>query len=164
MELTVIISLIAVFISLFSSLFAWRSWHETYRPIVTARIETRISGNTATLFDIVVSNVGNRPATDIKLITDQKLLDDALEDDALESMKVEIKACFSDEGTIPLLQSGNRVSNGFGVAGVKEKSLKYGTKIPITIEYKDLNRRRFKSKQTLIFRDTTYFAGSGWAK
>lgn len=164
MDLPVIISLIAVLVSLLSYLFARRSWHETYRPIVTARIETHASGNMATLFNIVVYNVGNRPATDIRLIDDQKVLDDALEVDASESMKVEIKACFSDEGTIPLLHPGNSVSNGFGVAGVKEKSLRYGTKIPITIEYKDLNRRKIKSKQTLIFRDTTHFAGSGWAK
>ncbi|GAB6910141.1 conserved hypothetical protein [Desulfosarcina cetonica] len=164
MEPTVLISLIAVLVSLLSYIFARRSWRETYRPIVTARIETHASGNMATLFDIVVYNVGNRPATDIRLTTNQNMLEDAFDGNASEKLKSEIKACFSNEGTIPLLHPGNVATNGFGMAGVKEKGLKYGSKIPIVIKYSDLNRQKIKSKQTLIFRDTTYFAGSGWAK
>jgi hypothetical protein len=164
METSIAISLIAVLVSLISYLFARRSWYETYRPIVTARIETHASGNMATVFDIVVYNTGNRPATDIRLRAEEKFLEKAFEENAAETMKSEIRACFSDEGTIPLLHSGSSTSNGFGVVGNDESTLKYGLRIPIIIEYKDLNRRKLKSKQTLLFRDSTFFAGSGWAK
>lgn len=164
MELSMAIALIAVFVSLLSYMFTKHSWHETYRPIVTARIETHASGNIATVFDIVVYNIGNRPATDIRLYADQKVLEKAFEENTSETMKSEIKACFSSEGIIPLLHPGNSTSNGFGIAGNDESTLKYGSRIPITIEYKDLNRWKIKTKQTLLFRDSTFFAGSGWER
>ena len=164
METSIVISFIAVLVSLLSYLFAKRSWYETYRPTVTAKIETNTSGNLATAFNIVVYNTGNRPATDIRLRADEKVLEKAFEENVSEAMKSEITACFSDKGTIPLLHSGNSTLNGFGIASRNESTLKYGSQIPITVEYKDLNRRKFKSKQTLIFRDSTFFAGSGWAR
>ena len=160
--MSVAIALIAVLVSSLSYMFTKRSWYETYRPIVTARIETHVSGNVATVFNIVVYNIGNRPATDISLHADQKVLEKVFEDNASDTMKNEIKACFSTKGIIPLLHPGNSVSNGFGLAGNREATLKYGSRIPITIKYKDLNRKNIKTKQTLLFRDTTYFAGSGW--
>ena len=162
MEPSILIALIAVLVSLLSYMFTKRSWYETYRPIVTARIETHASGNMATVFDIVVYNIGNRPATDISLHLNKEVLEKAFENNTSETMKNEIKACFSTEGIIPLLHPGNSISNGFGVAGNNESTLKYGSRIPITIKYKDLNRRKIKTKQTLLFRDSTFFAGSGW--
>ena len=164
METSIAISLIAVLVSLLSYLFVKRSWYETYRPIVTARIETDTSGNLATAFNLVVYNTGNRPATDIRLHTDERVLEKAFEENISEALKSGIRDCFSDSGTIPLLHSGNSTLNGFGVAGKDESTLKYGSQIPITIEYKDLNRRKLKSKQTLLFKDSTFFAGSGWTR
>lgn len=164
METSVAIALIAVLVSILSYMFTKRSWYETYRPIVTARIETHASGNMATIFDIVVYNIGNRPATDISLCANQKVLEKAFEENTSDVMKNEIKACFSTEVIIPLLHPGNSVSNGFGLASNNESTLKYGSRIPITIKYKDLNRRKIKTKQTLLFRDTTFFAGSGWER
>ena len=72
---SVAISFIAVLVSLLAYMFTRRSWYETYRPIVTARIETHDSGNVATAFNIVVYNTGNRPATYIRLHTNQKQLE-----------------------------------------------------------------------------------------
>ena len=162
MEPSIAIALIAVLVSLLSYMFTKRSWYETYRPIVTARIETHASGNMATLFDIVVYNIGNRPATEISLHADQIILEESFDKNTSQALKDEIIACFSDEGIIPLLQPGNSTSNGFGMAGRNESTLNYGSRIPITIEYKDLNRRKMKTKQTLLFRDSTFFASSGW--
>lgn len=164
MEPSVAISFIAMFISLLSYLFTMRPWYETYRPIVTARIETHASGNMATASDIVVYNTGNRPATNISLRTDKKVLEKAFGENTSETLKMEILSCFSDEGIIPLLQPGNSILNGFGMTGKDESTLKYGSRIPITIEYKDLNGRKFKSNQTLLFKDPEFFAGSGWAR
>jgi hypothetical protein len=162
MEPNLLISLLAILVSILSYMFAKRSWYETYRPIVTARIETHHSGNSSALFKIVLYNVGNRPATDIRLKTKQEILDNAFEEGVSESMETEIRACFSDEGTIPLLHPGNMASNGFGMVGREENRSIYGSKIPVTIEYKDLNRKKIKTKQTLILKHTTFFAGSGW--
>jgi hypothetical protein len=156
METSVAIALIAVLVSLLSYMFTKRSWYETYRPIITARIETHASGNMATVFNIVVYNIGNRPATDISLHANKNILEKAFEENISDAMKNEINACFSTDGIIPLLHPGNSVLNGFGLAGSNESTLKYGTRIPIRIEYKNLNRWKIKTKQTLIFRDTTF--------
>lgn len=164
MEPSMAIALIAALVSLLSYMFTKRSWYETYRPIVTAQIETHASGNMATVFDIVVHNIGNRPATEISLHVDQEILEKAFDKNISKAMKDEIIACFSNEGIIPLLHPGNSTSNGFGMAGSNEATLNYGSRIPITIQYNDLNRRKMKTKQTLLFRDSTFFASSGWAK
>ena len=164
MELTVAFSFLAIIISILSYLFTKRSWYETYRPIVTARIETNDSGNVSAAFDIVVYNTGNRPAVNIRLRADKEVLEKAIEENGPEVLKKEIHACFSDEATIPLLQSGNSISNAFGMTGRNESTIKYGSRIPISIEYNDLNKRKYKTKQILIYRDTTFFAGTGWEK
>jgi len=162
MEISTSISLLAVCISFLAYLFSKKSWMETYRPIVTARIETYASGNDAAIFKIVVYNSGNRPAVNIRLITNTDMLEKLFLKSTEDIFKKEILACFSEVGLIPLLHSGGTTNNGFGISGKKESTLVYGASIPIVISYKDLNGRSYKTKQTLLFRDTTYFAGSGW--
>jgi hypothetical protein len=162
MQPSVAISTCSAIIAFSSLVFTIRSWRETYRPIVTAKIETNSSENVGTTFKIVVCNTGNRPAVDVQLRVQQKTIHNLLQESSSQPMRDEIIACFSDEGIIPLLHSESSVSNGFGMITKEELTMPYGTKIPITIEYKDSSKRKFRTKQIIIYKDSTWFAGSGW--
>jgi hypothetical protein len=63
-----LISIGALLISTGAFLLSRKSFFESNRPIVTAEIATHGAGNTATLFSLVIHNVGNRPACEIRLM------------------------------------------------------------------------------------------------
>jgi hypothetical protein len=163
--LPTVISAGALLVSLSASIFSRRSWLETNRPIVTAEITTHDAGSESILFNIVVHNVGNRPATEIRLAASSEIIQMLVEPTARDRYKDEVKRCFSEEGRIAVLHPGKSVKNGFGLTSTDKKKnvLIYGASAAIEIHYKDLNSRIYKSKLTLIVRDSAYFAGSGWA-
>ena len=117
-------------------------------------------------FNLVVHNVGNRPATDIRLSARPEAISEIVDSGARERYKDEIGRCFSDEGHIAVLHPGTSKKNGFGLASNRreENVLVYGASLPIVIEYEDLNARKYRSTMLLIVRDSAYFAGSGWAE
>lgn len=161
----VAVSVVAVGISLAAFLFTRRTWFETYRPIVTAEIRTHDGGNEAIAFNLAVHNVGNRPATGIRLHVSPSALESLVDPNARDRFKDEIERCFSEYGRISVLHPGETVKNGFGVSSNNQSQnvLNYGSTAAIDIEYKDLNRRKYRSRITLIVRDSAYFAGSGWS-
>lgn len=162
--LKTIITCSAFTLSVFAFIFTRRSWIEANRPIVTAEVVTHRAGNVGIAFSIIVHNTGNRPASNVRLYATKQTLDAAVSPRAPEAMKKEISAIFSQEGTIPILHQGKSVPNGFGNTNVDDtqSTLIYNSIIPITIEYKDLYSRTYETKQDLIIKDSTYFAGSGW--
>jgi hypothetical protein len=164
--LPVVISAGAFLVSFFAFSFTRRAWLETNRPIVTAEIATHDAGSEAIAFNLVVHNVGNRPATNIRLLASAEAIQSLVEPMARDRYRAEVERCFSQEGRIAVLHHGKSVKNGFGLTSSdKVKSaLKYGASAEIEILYSDLNTRRFKSKLLLIVRDSAYFAGSGWAE
>lgn len=164
--LPVVISAGALLVSLLAFFFTRQAWLETNRPIVTAEIATHDAGSEAIAFNLVVHNVGNRPATDIRLVASPQAIQALVESSARDRYREEVQRCFSEEGRIAVLHQAKSVKNGFGITSSdKSKStLKYGASAEIEITYKDLSTRRFKSKLRLIVRDSAYFAGSGWAE
>jgi len=155
----------AFLVSLFAFIFTRQSWLETNRPIVTAEIATHDGGSEAIAFNLVVHNVGNRPATDIRLKATDEAIRKLLDSNAHDSFKKEVERCFTEEGCIAVLHPGKSVKNGFGLTSSdKEKNvLNYGASAQIEINYKDLNSRNYTSVLRLIVRDSAYFAGSGWS-
>ncbi|MGY3852835.1 hypothetical protein ACW5W8_08370 [Aeromonas aquatilis] len=156
----------AFLVSLSAFIFTRRAWLETNRPIVTAEIATHDGGNEAIAFNLVIHNVGNRPATDIRLKATADAIQKLLDSNARDRFRKEVERCFTDEGRIAVLHPGKSVKNGFGLTSTdKEKNvLNYGASAQIEINYKDLNSRSYTSKLNLIVRDSAYFAGSGWAE
>lgn len=156
----------AFLVSLAAFAFTRRAWLEGNRPIVTAEIATHDAGSEAIAFNLVVHNVGNRPATDIRLQASHEAIESLVEPSARARYRAEVERCFSEEGRIAVLHHGKSVKNGFGLtSNDKTKStLKYGASAEIEITYKDMGSRRFKSKLCLIVRDSAYFAGSGWVE
>lgn len=163
--ISIAISAGAFLVSLSAFIFTRRAWLETNRPIITAEIATHNGGSEAIAFNLVVHNVGNRPATDIRLKATAEAIKKLLDANAHDCFKQEVERCFTDEGRIAVLHPGKSVKNGFGLTSTsKEKNvLNYGASAEIEINYKDLNSRCYTSKLNLVVRDSAYFAGSGWA-
>lgn len=153
-----IVSIAAVFVN-------FRLWRSANRPVVTAEIKTHgEAGNIAILYDLVVHNCGNRPAVNIHLVALTNSVEKAFTSTISERERNQLLRCFSIEHQIPLLHQGQHVQNCFGSTSVipNDNVLQCGATIPITIKYNDVDGRVFESAQTLVVKDTTNFAQSGW--
>jgi hypothetical protein len=150
-------------VSLAALVFNQRAWLETNRPIVTAEIIPHDEQSHAITYELVVQNVGNRPATDVRLIATPEAIKTLVQPNASEPFRKEVERCFSDEGRIAVLHPGMSKSNGFGLTSISEaqNALVYGASAPIEIRYKDLRSRSYTSNLALIIKGS-YFAGSGW--
>lgn len=141
-------------------------WWQSNRPIVSALVETHSAGNIATMFNLTVLNSGSRPAINIKLtIDDYQEFEKCIEN--LDNNMIEhITRCFSEYATIPLLINGEKKSNSFGTTSIQEEDniWKYGSSFSITINYKDLENKKYKSKLVLHIKDSKAFAGGSWSE
>ena len=156
-------SVLALCVSIVSLGFSRRSWLETYRPIVTARVRTQAGGNIAILYDLVVENTGNRPATNIQLIVDPQDLERAMKP-GKEIYSEFIKNCFDPKYSIPVLANGQSTSSAFGkTSDDAESNWNPYSRIPVTVHYSDLEGRAYKSRVTLFIFDTSGFAGAFYA-
>ena len=52
----------ALIVSILSFYFSIKSWRESNRPIVSARVTSANGGEEGTALNLVVENTGNRPA------------------------------------------------------------------------------------------------------
>lgn len=159
---------IATLVAVFSFFNTIRLWRQSNRPIVSASVETHSAGNIATIYKLLVINSGNRPAVNIrlklKLETEdfKKCITQEITDSRVES----IRRCFSNEGVIPLLINGDNISNSFGLTSIKPEQdvWKYGSLLPIEIQYQDLEGKKYISKLTLVIKYSKAFAGGEWAE
>ena len=163
-QIKIWVPVISFLLSTLALLITRRFWYESNRPIITAEIVTQSSGNMAIAFDLVVHNTGNRPGVNIQLLAAESDIDQAISVNAPSHLVAEIRRCFTDRATIPLLHQGKSARNGFGATSSlpSANALKINSEIPIHIKYKDLAGKTYTSKQTLVVKDSTWFAGSGW--
>jgi len=164
-EIKTIISILAIGISLASLYFARRSWMQSNRPIVTAFIATRASGNVAAVFDLVVANTGNRPATNVRITAKPEDIEKLIHLKAKEEQRKSIHDCFDNESKIAILKNGEELSTAFGSvshATSKDQSLNYGAEISIEITYNDLEGRKYKSILPLRVYAREGFGGATW--
>ena len=139
-------------------------WKQTNRPIVSAFVETHSAGNIATMFNLIIVNSANRPAIDIKLtIDDYEEFEECIANQDPKMIE-KISICFEDYATIPLLINGEKKSNSFGLTSIKKEQniWKYGSSFSITINYKDLERKKYQSSISLYIKDSEAFAGCSW--
>gem|GEM_PF-552324 len=162
-ELKTVLSVLAFFVSLISLYFTRVNWIQSYRPVVVAFIEAHSSGQTGATLNLVVSNVGSRPAVKIRLDASSNNIDSLFEE-GIEQYRIDlIKSCFEPDNEIPLLRNGEDLSNCFGGFGT-DKWLKFRQSIEISITYSDLAGRSFKSKQPLkVYERQKGFAGTDWS-
>lgn len=121
-----------------------------------------------TYYDLVVSNIGNRPAVKIHLCSSpeqiKNIFEDAIntEDKGIRKFIIEqIENFFYPKNEIILLENGEKLSTAFGATGTT-KSLKSGSNIDISITYFDLDGCSFKSKLPLKVYPRQGFSGTKW--
>lgn len=163
--LSLVVSGIAAGISGISLYWAFKSWKETHRPLITARVTTHASGNQMTALNLVVSNTGNRPAKNVRLSVNRKDLERAFASGNQNPRRQQAERCFSD--SIVVISNGSSVSNSFGCFSVSEKNRtwKEPTVINITLKYEDLDGRIYSNDQPLRITGggDEAFAGSCWS-
>jgi hypothetical protein len=159
------ISLLAIMMSAGSLLFAWRAWIQSNRPIVTAFVAEHGIGNTASTFDLVIANSGNRPAVGVRLFALKSDIRQLLDDGAPEKRHEWMELIFSEESLVPLLRNGEELRTSFGAyipSDENKKWLNYGAQIPVRVEYSDLDGRKFVSKLPLRIYARHGFGGASW--
>jgi hypothetical protein len=165
------VPLVALVVSVLALWFTRKLWVQSNRPIVTAMVRTHAGGSESISYDLAVVNCGNRPAIAVRLTAQLDQVRQAMEPKALENPEFSglLKAalrCFSEEAIIPLLLNGQTLTNAFGhtgAAGGEGPFWRVGATFPVSITYLDLEGRSFKSKVTVVIRDTDGFAGSIWS-
>lgn len=162
--LEIVIASLALFIACLSLWVSVWTWKQSNRPIVVAYIATKSKGNIAIAYDLVVENVGTRPAEQVRLIDACQALDGVLLSSCDPAILEAIRCCFDVEYCIPVLAHGRSARNSFGATSsdATQAAWKVGTRIPIRIEYKDLEGRSFASRMTLVIQDSEVFAGGSW--
>jgi hypothetical protein len=109
-------SVAALIVSALSFYFSIKSWRESNRPLVTARVRNKLGGNVGASLMLVVQNTGNRPAKNVALSVDMKELEAAMIPTINPMAKKFIEQIFSDRGVIPILENGCSASNLYGVS------------------------------------------------
>jgi hypothetical protein len=163
---------LSAFVLSFATFFVVKwNWRQGNRPIVAAAFRTHATGNEAILYDLVVFNVGNRPATDIRIAADLVEVAACLADlnmaDESDPMWKNVLRCFSPQGHIPLLTHGREATNSFGYtgsAGGKGSFWRYGSGFAIQITYFDLDGKSYTSIQKLVVKNSEAFASGKWSK
>jgi hypothetical protein len=164
MTAPIFISLIAAAVSVLSLGFAIYSWRQANRPLVSARISAAAGGSETIALNIVVENTGNRPARDVRLIARRVDVTAALVPGWQQGIPNDAEQCLLQNVSIPILANGKSVSNAFGHLEGAKGPWRSGAEIPITIRYRDLGLRRFRSRMHLLLADDAGFAQSFWGE
>jgi len=156
---------VAVAVSLASLYLSRRLWLQSNRPIITAAIVDYASGNMGAVFNLVVSNTGNRPATNVRLNAKPEDINKLMVVSVEEEKRQFIYNCFSNEAIITLLKNGEEITTSFGSIShpsSKAQWLKYGARITIEITYNDLEGRSYRSIVPLKVYAREGFGGGVW--
>jgi hypothetical protein len=116
------VSLAALAVSALSYYFAIRSWRESNRPIVTARVATHSDGNRGAALNLIVENTGTRPARNVCLVVEEAKLAEAFDPALDDDSRAAIRACFALKFAIPVLANQASVSNAFGFLSHTEQN------------------------------------------
>ena len=161
---SLLVSGAALIVSILSVYFSLKSWRQSNRPLITARVTSFDSGgNMGTALSLLVENTGNRPAKNIKLLANSKDLESNMIAKPEDDLRQQVERCFSDGGIIPILANGKSVSNSFGwLSEDPQATWKAQTRFEIEVSYEDLDGRTFNHKNPILIADDTGFAGAFW--
>lgn len=160
------LSIFALVFSLAGLAFAIWSWRESNRPVVVGFIETVQAGHLGIVINLVIENVGNRPALNVSLTILEADMEKARGTRGRDVLNETSERCFAPRAIIPVLKPGERRINSFGQLTGDDKSTWIPeSRLPIMIRYGEYGRRRtFKGRCDLLLSDSTAFAGGHWSK
>lgn len=81
-EISYVLSTWAILVAMVSLLVSFQLWRKTNRPVVSAAVVTHSGGNIAILYNLIVYNSGNRPATNTRLRADFEILNQCFDQNA----------------------------------------------------------------------------------
>lgn len=154
-------SAVALIVSIATAVVNRKQWRVLNRPDVYVRLINHKAGNVGTPYELQVVNIGNRPAFDVRLKTDQKALLNAYHTSS-KFPRDDIEACFSEEAVIGLLTPGESTNAAFGYNGDSDCAWKIGSILPVEIHYRDTENRVFVTKGKLTIRTRNGFSGYAW--
>lgn len=163
---TGIVSACTFGISISALVTTWRLWRLTNRPTVTVSVETVQSGNQGTALHLVVTNAGNRVATDIRLSVDETTLGRLLALGPEEPTSLAVRKCFEPESRIPVLAPGRSQEAAFGFLAVGRPSSTWReqARLLVGVAYRELETgRRFRHEVDVRIADSESFTGSRWS-
>lgn len=153
----------SMLVAICSLRFSVRSWRETNRPLVVARIVTRLAGNAGIALDLIVENTGNRPALDMQLSAAESDVRQALVDPSPNAkIPTDAARVFFSSVFVPVLAAGQSVSNAFGWLGM-DGVWRPGASIPIAITYRGVGGRHFREPMVLLLASDQGFAQTSWS-
>ncbi len=158
-----IVSLVALLVSIISLILSYRYWSKSFRPIVTAMVKTHAAGNSGIMFDLEILNSGSVPAKNICLKVDQKVIDKALGKDSATENKTRWLSCFEPENIIGILHNNSRIRCSFGQSKENDQGFwKYKAIIPVKIEYEGWFGKKYIQNQDIQIIDSDSFTGYQW--
>jgi hypothetical protein len=160
---SVVIAALALGVSSISLYFSRRSWRETYRPIVVARVTTHSAGNLACCYNLLVENCGNRPARDVRLRVSDEDLRAALNPDVREKPDG-VLACFSEKACIHVLANGASTTAYFGSTEVDKTHATWipDSSFPAMLTYEGFDGAKYSSVIRLRISVGPSFTGWSW--
>jgi hypothetical protein len=157
MELTpVLVASFSLIVSALAFLFSRRSWRETYRPIVTARIVgDKDHGAGPVPVAIKLENVGNRPAVNVRIQLDRKDLAISLMPNLVAENQAIVDRLL-EERVIGVIPNGKSRSGYIGKLAIIWKA---ETSLKVTVFYSGLDGRKFRETMPLILSNDVSFTG-----
>lgn len=161
-----LISVFSLCMAMLSLYISRKSWLQSNRPIVTARVTTASGGNQGTALNILVENTGNRPAKNVKLEIEQSILENFYTENADKNGRRNIERVFAERGIIPILGNGKSVTNSFGFlsGGNRQSVWRDDARAEVKISYEDLDGRKFTHQNPILIAGDEGFAGGFWEK
>lgn len=146
---SLLVSILALLVSLCSFGFARKSWHEANRPIVSAKAVPVAKKHQAV--ELFVTNSGNRPAVNVILSPQNRSdLQNSISPGAKDWERKSVESCFG--AFIPIIRNGETLSAAFGTVAQKEAPgtwLNDPTVLNLKIEFHDLDGRKFEHYQPI---------------
>jgi len=162
MDPNLLISASAFLVSLLALYFSRRDWREAYRPIIIPRLETAFAGNQAIAYDIILENVGARPATKVRLLVCQQQLDACLAPNADADRLASLKRVFEEDSEIAVIGPAAQVRSAFGLTGRDSPTWQPGARLIITAQYSDAEGRKYRDEYPIAIKDSASFSGTRW--
>ena len=119
----------------------------------------------AATFNLLLSNTGTRPATNIRIHIDGRELEKIIDPRASPEARMNLAGCFSRESKVALLRNGETPTGGLGRSSnvdATEAQLQYGGDAEIRIHYYDLEGISYESKQPVKVYARNGFTGNTW--
>ena len=160
-----IVSIVALLISIGSTALSVYFWRMSFRPVVSAVVKTNSGGSNAITYNLVVRNSGTLPARNVRISADKYGLEKALHASASAEDRTTWLECFDKQTVITTLHNNDCVSCSFGFTTRSEAQFWiYNTEFEITISYEGWFGRGYSDRQFLRIRDSDSFTTGMWAR